>query len=80
MDMTAKRAQRRGQLERMKNRTRRIMRIWQGLTRARRSMTPREVGRNTSTHCRPCGCWMCQEHAREVPQPRERAFYDPDMA
>lgn len=74
--MISKRSQRRAQLERMKNRVRRIMRRWLGRNYSETEMSPRDVGRNTSTHARPCACSMCQADAREVPQARERAFYD----
>jgi hypothetical protein len=72
-----KRAKRRGDELRMKSRARRVMRLWFG----NRFMPfdPRKVGVNASTHCRPCGCWMCQEPGREIPPPRERAFYDLDL-
>lgn len=69
----ALRAKRRGHAERMKGRAKRVMRLWSshlGIT----TFDARQVGLNASTHCRPCGCWMCQENAREVPAPRERAF------
>lgn len=67
------RAKRRGHAERMKGRAKRIMRLWFGRL-GTTSFDKRSVGRNASTHCRPCGCWMCQEDAREVPAPRERPF------
>ena len=70
------RAQRRAHTRRMKARARRIMRLW---FRDHFKDDPRQVGINASTHCRPCGCWMCQEDHREVPQPRERAFLDLEM-
>lgn len=76
MNEAAKRARRRGDLLRMKSRARRVMKMWFG-DRVDR-FDPRQVGLNASTHCRPCGCWMCQEPGREVPQPRERAFHDLD--
>ena len=66
-----KRAERRSHERRMKARARWVMRLW---FRGRFPIDARVVGIYASTHCRPCGCWMCQEHAREVPQPRERAF------
>jgi hypothetical protein len=72
-----KRARRRGDDQRMKNRARRIMRLWFG-RHSGAGLNPRAVGVNASTHCRPCGCWMCQAEGREVPQPRERPFHDPD--
>jgi hypothetical protein len=65
------RALRRAQARRMKQRARRIMGRW---FRSPFPEDPRNLGVNASTHCRPCGCWMCQEPGREVPQPRERAF------
>jgi hypothetical protein len=65
------RARRRADARRMKAKARRIMRKWFG---GRFKEDPRQVGINASTHCRPCGCFMCQEDGREVPQPRERAF------
>jgi hypothetical protein len=61
----------------MKNRARRVMRLWFGHRQAQ--FDPRQVGINASTHCRPCGCWMCQEDRREVPAPRERAFDYPEL-
>ena len=69
---TGKRAIRRGQALRMKNRARRTMRWWAGRWEA--PVDPRDLGVNTSTHCRPCSCWMCKAHASEVPPRRERAF------
>jgi hypothetical protein len=42
-------------------------------------LDPGALGRNTSKHCRPCGCWMCQEDRRVVPPMRERAFDYPDV-
>jgi len=65
------RALRRAHARRMKAKARRVMRLW---FRERFDNDPRQVGVNASTHCRPCGCWMCQEDGRAVPQPRERAF------
>jgi hypothetical protein len=67
------RALRRAHARRMKAKARRVMRLW---FRQRFTDDPRQVGINASTHCRPCGCWMCQEDGREVPQRRERSFYD----
>lgn len=55
---TQSRAQRRAHEERVKSRTRRVMRLWAGRRSA--PVDPRELGVNASTHCRPCGCWMCQ--------------------
>ncbi len=72
MDKALK-AKRRGHEQRMKSRAKRIMRLWFGRLGVK-GFSPRAVGRNASTHCRPCGCWMCQEDAREVPAPRERPF------
>ena len=55
----------------MKQRARRIMRLWSG----RRAFVAdeRAIGVNASTHCRPCSGWMDQP-GREVPPPRERPF------
>ncbi len=75
--MVATRALRRAHDQRMKERAKRTMRRWYG--RRPVSTDPREIGRNASTHCRPCGCWMCQDNTREAPPPRERAFYDPNF-
>jgi hypothetical protein len=61
----------------MKERAKRVMKRWYGRLRPVPD-DPREIGRNASTHCRPCGCWMCQADGREVPPPRERAFADRD--
>jgi len=72
MKDSTKRAKRRGDEVRMKIRARRVMRLWFG--RWLQVMDPRQVGVNASTHCRPCGCFMCQEHHKEVPPPRERPF------
>jgi hypothetical protein len=69
----AQRAKRRGHAERMKSRAKRVMRLWFGRLGVT-TFDQRQVGLNASTHCRPCGCWMCQEDACEVPAPRERAF------
>jgi len=65
------RARRRADSRRIKAKARRIMRRWHG---GRFQEDPRKLGVNASTHCRPCGCWMCQEPGREIPQRRERAF------
>ncbi len=65
------RALRRAHDRRVKARTRRVMRLWFG---KRFTDDPRKVGVNASTHCRPCGCWMCQEDRRDVPPLRERPF------
>ncbi len=61
----------------MKRRALRTMRRWAG----QRPLTvdPRDLGKNVSTHCRPCACWMCQAQGKEVPSRRERAFYDPEF-
>jgi hypothetical protein len=72
-----KRAARRGQTERMKARARRIMRLW--AFGRQREFDARDVGRNASTHCRPCACWMCRYEGREVPPRRERAFADMEL-
>lgn len=69
------RAQRRAHKERLKARTRRVMRLWHGGL-SKGPLDPRKVGVNASTHCRPCGCWMCQEARKEVAPPRERQFDD----
>jgi hypothetical protein len=61
----------------MKSRARRTMRLWFG--QKQQELDPRQVGLNASTHCRPCGCWMCQAKRREIPAARERAFDHPDM-
>jgi hypothetical protein len=63
----------------MKARTRRIMRLWSGRLTTE-PPDPRQVGVNASTHCRPCGCWMCQEKSKQVPPLRERRFTDFDLA
>ena len=68
----AKRAKRRDHQLRMKRRARRVMRLWFG--NWLQVIDPRQVGVNASTHCRPCGCWMCQEDRKQVPPPRERPF------
>ncbi len=77
--MDDNRALRRAHDRRMKARARAVMKrsVWQAAGEV--SINPREIGRNASTHCRPCGCWMCQYDEREVPPPRERAFYDLDL-
>ena len=75
--MDGNRALRRAHDQRMKARAKAVMKRWYG--RRPVSTNPREIGRNASTHCRPCGCWMCQDDRREVPPPRERAFYDLDL-
>ncbi|HEY1755547.1 MAG TPA: hypothetical protein VGG72_09140 [Bryobacteraceae bacterium] len=74
--MDGNRALRRAHDRRMKARAKVVMKRWYG--RRPVSTDPREIGRNASTHCRPCGCWMCQYDEREVPPPRERAFDDLD--
>jgi hypothetical protein len=66
------RAKRRGHQLRMKSRAKRVMRRWMG--NRLQTINPRDLGVNTSTHCRPCACWMCQEQRKEIPPPRERAF------
>jgi hypothetical protein len=63
----------------MKARARRIMRLWFRGMGHDVPLDPRQVGRNASTHCRPCACWMCQEDGREVPPLRERASYDAEF-
>lgn len=69
----APRANRRAQQQRVKARALKIMRLWTG---PNRSITdPRKIGVNVSTHCRPCACYGCTGPRREIPQPRERAFY-----
>lgn len=73
------RAERRSHEQRIKDRAKRIMRLWFG-PRAATAITPRAVGVNASTHCRPCACWMCQAKASNVPRRRERAFLYPDPA
>ena len=48
--------------KRAKAKARRIMLLWNrsmSPADAARWMTPRAVGVNASTHCRPCSCWMC---------------------
>jgi hypothetical protein len=57
----------------MKQRVRRIMTRWHRGLPIQEDL--RNLGVMASTHGRPCGCFMCQEHGREHPQPRERAFY-----
>jgi len=61
----------------MKRRALKTMRRWAG--RHPLLVNPRDLGRNVSTHCRPCACWMCQANRKEVPSPRERAFYDLEL-
>lgn len=73
MPSATPRALRRAHNERMKARARKIMKLWSFGVRF--PMTARDVGRNASTHCRPCSCWLCQPQ-REVPTPRERAYFD----
>lgn len=69
------RARRRQDEERMKARARRVMALWsRGLADAP-THSPRAVGRNASTHCRPCSCWLCSGH-KDVPRKRERGFED----
>lgn len=68
------RARRRQNEERMKARARRIMGLWsRGLSGVEHS--PRSVGRNAATHCRPCSCHLCSGH-KDVPPKRERGFED----
>jgi hypothetical protein len=76
--MDAKRALRRAHDRRVKDRAKRVMRLWFG--QQQWPPDPRKVGVNASTHCRPCGCGMCQGDGRDVPPPRERAFDYPDFA
>lgn len=68
LERSLKRGIRRDRTERMKTRARRKIETlgWRN--------DPRHVGVITSTHGRPCSCWLCQP-GREVPPPRERAFY-----
>lgn len=64
------RARRRQDEQRMKARARRIMALWsRGLFTP--ASSPRAVGRNASTHCRPCSCWLCSGH-KDTPPKRER--------
>jgi hypothetical protein len=74
--MDSQKARRRAADLRAKNKARRIMRIW-GMRTGSRFATPKAIGVNASTHCRPCSCFLCQP-GREVPPMRERAFHDPD--
>lgn len=76
--MSFNRAERRAHDDRVKARTRRVMRLWS--VRRVAAPDPREVGVNASTHCRPCGCWMCQAHRRDIPPMRERAFDHPEFS
>ncbi|MEX2264245.1 MAG: hypothetical protein WD696_19985 [Bryobacteraceae bacterium] len=73
------RAVRRAHDRRMKVRARRIMRLWFAGKTYELRLDPRDVGRNASTHCRPCGCWMCQADSKEIPPLRERPFDDPEL-
>lgn len=66
------RAERRAHAERIKARTRRVMRRW--FARLPLAPDPRDLGVAASTHCRPCACWMCQAPRKDVPPPRERPF------
>lgn len=70
------RAMRRAQDQRMKSRARRTMHLWLG---QRAQLDPRQVGVNASTHCRPCGCWMCQANRKAIPASRERVFDHPEL-
>lgn len=66
------RARRRQDEERMKARARRVMALWgRGLPAA--TPSPRAVGKITSTHGRPCSCWLCRSR-KDVPPKRERGF------
>jgi hypothetical protein len=77
--MTPKpRAKRRAQHERVKARTRRVMKLWAGRRQA--APDPRELGVNASTHCRRCGCWMCQAPHKDVAPRRERSFLQDDLS
>lgn len=71
------RAFRRAQERRVKARSRRIMRLWFG--RLHLPLDARKVGVNASTHCRPCGCWMCQADRKDIPPLRERRFTDSEF-
>lgn len=62
----------------MKVRTRRVMRLWSGRRQA--VFDPRDFGVNVSTHCRRCGCWLCQAPRKEVPPRRERPFLDAGLS
>ena len=73
-----KRALRRSHEQRVKARARRIMRLWNGRL-STGPLQPRKVGVNASTHCRPCGCWMCQQDRKEIPPQRERRFANFDL-
>lgn len=71
------RAQRRADSERMKARARKIMGLWsQGLPVAAEH-SPRDVGRNASTHCRPCSCHMCRN---DEPSKQERAMRESEKS
>ena len=55
------RAIRRHHDKRAKAKAVRIMRQWHRSLRpadAAKWMTPRAIGVNAATHCRPCSCWM----------------------
>jgi hypothetical protein len=66
----AKRAERRSQAARSKDRARQVMRLWAG-HRAGDALDPREIGVNASTHCRPCSCHLCRH---DGPTRQERIF------
>jgi hypothetical protein len=63
-----KRAERRSQAARSKDRARQVMRLWHGHSA---NLDPRKVGANASTHCRPCSCHLCRH---DGPTRQERIF------
>lgn len=72
---TAMRARRRQDAKRMKALARRVMNLWsRGISDAP-VYSPRAVGRNASTHCRPCSCWLCSG-PKHGPRKRERVCED----
>jgi hypothetical protein len=69
------RAERRGHDDRMKARAKRTMRLWSGAP-ASGEFNPRHVGRNASTHCRPCSCHLCRN---DEPSKRDRIFQSTEI-
>lgn len=52
-------ANKRHHQQRIKEKSVRTMKLWY-----HSGMSDRQIGRNASTHCRPCSCWMCQQGNR----------------
>lgn len=57
---------RRSQDDRAKASARRVMRLWKAY------LSDRNIGRNASTHCRPCACFACKSSTSNIKEMREK--------